>query len=332
MQVTRRHVTLAAAGALTMLPLAACADDEAASSSPTSPAERVREPVSIEHANGTATFETVPTRIVAFSSQWIDALLALGVTPVGYLGSATGADERDLFPWESGLSTDARQLPVSAEGTVPIEQIAALTPDLVLGDWSVTAEVHPRLAAVAPTIAMIGDGDVDTWEDQLAVLGQILRREDDAQAVVDEANAAIDAVAAAHPGVRGRTFALSQHVFTTQQLVVVADPDDGSSQLFARLGMQLPPALLAEAEQGRIIVSPEQVDLLTADLVVFLPNGGTEADISALPGWTDLPSVKSGGMVYVDYATVVGFNTPSALSVQAVLQTIEAGLAAVESA
>jgi len=330
-QVSRRHFSLAATGGLTTISLAACGGEEpAASSEPSVAGSASGEAVTVEHANGTATFETAPSRIVAFSSQWIDALLALGVTPVGYVGTATGGDDRQLYPWETALPTGVEQITASADGTVSIEQVAALTPDLILGDWSVTADNYSQFDEIAPTIVMLGEAQVDRWEDQLTTLGQILRLEEDAQAVVDETYASIDEVAAEYPALQGRTFALAQYLFSTQQLVIVADPEDGASDLFRRLGMELPEALVtAAAGQGRAMLSPEQVDLLSADLVVFLPNGGTEADLAAIPGWTELPSVRSGGMVYVDYATVVGFNTPSALSVSAVLQTIDGGLAAV---
>jgi iron complex transport system substrate-binding protein len=328
-QVSRRHFTLAAAGGLTTISLAACGTEEepAASSTPSSAAA---EPVTVEHTFGTATFETTPARIVAMSSQWIDALLALGVTPVGYVGTPMGGDDRQLYPWESGMPADAELIPASADGTVSVEQVAALTPDMILGDWSVTADNHAQFEAIAPTIVQLSDAQVDKWEDQLTVLGEVLRLEADAQAVVEETYASVDEVAQEYPGLQGRTFALAQYVFSSQQLVVVADPEDGASDVFRRLGMTLPePLVAAAAGAGRAMLSPEQVDLLSADLVVFLPNGGTEADLATIPGWTDLPSVVSGGMVYVDYATVVGFNTPSALSISAVLQTIDGGLAAV---
>ncbi|MFF2110807.1 MULTISPECIES: hypothetical protein [Rhodococcus] len=40
---------------------------------------------------------------------------------------------------------------------------------------------------------------------------------------------------------------LSQFMFATGQLVVVADPDDGASAVFRRLGLTLPQGLVDEA-------------------------------------------------------------------------------------
>ncbi|QSE78838.1 hypothetical protein [Rhodococcus koreensis] len=124
---------------------------------------------------------------------------------------------------------------------------------------------------------------------------------------------------------------LSQFMFATGQLVVGADPDDGASAVFRRLGLTLPQALVDEAGAtgGRLALSPERVDALNADLVVMLPNGGTRDDLMALPGFDRLPSVQQGGLAVEDDATVVGFNTPSSLSLQYSLGRITPQLEAV---
>ncbi len=81
--------------------------------------------------------------------------------------------------------------------------------------------------------------------------------------------------------------------------------------------MTLPQSLVEEAGVafGRVMLSPERVDALVADLLVILPNGGTEQDLMALPGFDRLPSVANGGLAVVDYPTVVAFNVPSSLSI-----------------
>ncbi|MFF2110808.1 hypothetical protein [Rhodococcus koreensis] len=71
------------------------------------------------------------------------------------------------------------------------------------------------------------------------------------------------------------------------------------------------------------------MDALNADLVVMLPNGGTRDDLMALLGFDRLPSVQQGGLAVEDDATVVGFNTPSSLSLQYSLGRITPQLEAV---
>ena len=63
--------------------------------------------------------------------------------------------------------------------------------------------------------------------------------------------------------------------------------------------------------------------------MVLLPNGGTLEDMMKLPGFADLPAVKSGGLAIVDYPTVAGLNTPSSLSLKYSLESITPQLEAV---
>ncbi|QNG21144.1 ABC transporter substrate-binding protein [Rhodococcus triatomae] len=293
----------------------------------------------VEHKFGSTTVEGIPERIVAGGSQWVDALLELGVEPIAYLSAGDQGDERGLYPWQEDLSEDAQELDRSTltqiGAPLPEEEIAALQPDLILASFAVTSQTgFDRLNTIAPTVSELGDAQVDSWEDQLTVLGRILDKEDEAAKVIEERNAAIDDLAAEFPGLEGKTAVLSQYMFATNQLIVVADPDDGAAQTFRRLGMSVPPALVDEAGAvgGRLTLSPERVDALVADLVVMLPNGGTQEQLEALPGFADLPAVQGGGLAVVDYPTVVGFNTPSSRSVAYSLDQIMPQLEAVARA
>lgn len=288
----------------------------------------------VEQKFGTATVEGVPERIVAGGSQWVDALLDLGVQPVAYLSAGNQGDDRGLYPWQQDLSPDAQELDratLTLGGPLPEEEVASFQPDLILASFAVNSPAtFDRLNNIAPTIGEMGTAGVDSWEDQITVLGRILDKEDEAAKVIAERNGEIDELAAQLPGLQGKTAVLSQFMFATNQLVIVADPEDGSSHTFRRLGMEFPAGLADQpgAVGGRLVLSPERVDLLNADLVVLLPNGGTREQLDALPGFSELPAVQSGGLAIVDYPTVAGLNTPSARSVQYALDQIRPQLEA----
>lgn len=311
-----RFLSVCAAAVLVGVGLAGCSTTDDANTDSVG----ANETVSVEHAFGTTTIEGTPERIVATSSQWVDALLELGVQPVGYLSAGSAGDERGLYPWQSDVSADAVNLTAgndaTMQGPLPIEPIAALEPDLILGNWQITsADSYDTLTEVAPTVAPLGETGVDNWDDQLRALGTLLDRSGDAERIIAERNAEIDEYA--FPELEGKTAVLSQFMFADQQFVFVADPSDGASALFEQLGMTLPQALVEEAgvSSGRVMLSPERVDALVADLLVILPNGGTEEDLMALPGFDRLPSVANGGLAVVDYPTVAAFNVPSSLSI-----------------
>ena len=95
---------------------------------------------------------------------------------------------------------------------------------------------------------------------------------------------------------------------------MVADEGDGSSVFFSQLGMTLYPPIRAEGERtgdARVNLSTERADLLRADLLVFLVNGGDESDLADIPGFDQLPGTGAG----LDSATIVGLNTPTPLSI-----------------
>ncbi|MGA9870963.1 MAG: ABC transporter substrate-binding protein [Rhodococcus sp. (in: high G+C Gram-positive bacteria)] len=303
--------------------MTACATE----TEPTTDARSSAESVTVEHVAGETTIEGVPQRIVAIGSQWLDALAEFDVEPVGYYSAGAMGDDRGLYPWQQDVSTEAQSFDVAsteAGATVPTEEIAALEPDLILVSGVRDVTPFTALSSIAPVV-LPKAAKVETWQSQTTTLGRILGREDDAARIIAEGNMFTDQVKEEHPGLAGKTAVLSQYIVANQQLAVVVDPEDGASSVFSSLGMTLPADLVAlpDVKNGRLMLSPERVEVLTADLAIVLPNGGTREDLDALPGFGSLPSVRSGALSVVDYATVVGFNTPSKASVTYSLGRIE---------
>jgi iron complex transport system substrate-binding protein len=297
------------------------ADDSATADDATD--EAADEPVVIEHRYGTTEFDGVPERIVSLNTQWLGALQALGVDPVGYNIDPMAGPE-GVFPWED-VPEGAE--PIEATTEIPFEAIAALDPDLILVTYAVTDQAtYDQLDAIAPTIAALGERQVDTWQEQTAVLGEILRDPDGATAVIDDVEGQLADTAEELPGLEGQTFAMANYV-PGDGIWVIADPDDGASLFFQSFGMEITPTILdaADGAAGRIQLSFEEIALLDSDLLVMFTNG---ADPAEIPGYDNLPSVQSGAVSLPDYADVVGLNTPSPLSVSYSLEWIRPALEA----
>src|SRR5699024_10933000 len=162
------------------------------------------------------------------------------------------------------------------------------------------------------------------WPDLVETAGEILDEADKATDVRQQVDAKIDQVSEDLPQLSGRSFAVAQYI-VGDSLYVVADPDDGSSQLFRRLGMTLQPEVVRQGKksgQARIKVSTERADLLTADFLAFLVNGGDKSDLADIPGFEQLPASKSGAAAVLDYPTIAGINTPTPLSIPYVLKKL----------
>lgn len=269
-------------------------------------------PVTIEHKFGSTTIESKPERIVVLGMQWGDPLVALQHQPVGFLVDESMAEGDGRYPWQSDLSTDATRLDV-VSGGLPYEQIASLRPDLILATYWVAEDgVYDRLAEIAPTIGLLGDRQVDRWQDLVTAAGQILGVPDEAARIIADVEGAIADVAAELPALEGKTYTFANYV-PGDSIYIVADPNDGAADLFYSLGLQINPEVLAVADgvTGRAQVSLERVDLLDSDIVLLLTNG---ADPNELTGYAELPAVVDGAAMVADFSAAVALNTPSNLS------------------
>lgn len=267
-------------------------------------------PVKVEHRFGTTTIETVPKRIVTIDVQWTDVMLAMGVEPVGYSTDPYMPDSG--VPWQE-LPSGAKALPL--DDGLPVEQVLSLNADLVLSSWSVAdQDTYDLLSARVPTITGPKDTkSVMPWRDMVRTAGEILNAPKKAQEVIASVEGRVTETAEALPQLADRTFALGQYL-VGDAMTIVADQEDGSSLLFRELGMTLYPPLAEEgAKTGdtRVSVSTERADLLRADLLLFLVNGGGESDLADIPGFAQLP----GTVAVLDYPTIVGLNTPTPLSI-----------------
>lgn len=282
--------------------------------------------VVVSHSRGDTTITGTPERIVTLGTQWLDTAQVFDVIPVGYVDNVALATGGTPGPWEGAEL--AGSTAIDARGDV-LEQVAALQPDLILAPGFATDQTtYDQLSAIAPTIADIGDAQVQSWEELVTIMGRILGQEDRAQQVIGDVGGRIDALAAKYPGLRGKTFA-SIYLYSPSQLMVLADPNDGASALFTRLGMSLPSELVDMAgTAGRVSLSPERVSELTPDLLVATTGPGLESNLADLPGYGSLPAVQTNAVALLDLPAATGINIPSPLSLPYVLDQLEPALAA----
>ena len=276
--------------------------------------------VTITHSMGETVVEGTPQRVVVIGNQWLETALALGVKPVGYL--VPGMAPNMTVPWIPDNALEgSKQL--SAAGDL-VEQIAALEPDLILGaNYLMDQARYDQFSNLAPTIGTVTAAQVDPWQDEVTTLGKAMHKEAEADKVVADVNGRIDAVAAKYPKLKEKTF-LTCMLTTPTQLMVMADPKDGSAQTFTRIGLTMPEKLVAEAPAGgRLSLSPERLGDLTSDMLICGAAPGLQDKFTQLPGYADLPSVRQNGISFVDMATINAVNVPTALSVPYVLDKLD---------
>jgi iron complex transport system substrate-binding protein len=138
----------------------------------------------IEHSMGSTTIKGTPERVVILTNEGTEALLALGVTPVGAVKSFTGD------PWYDHIADQLKDTQVvGVESEVNVEAIAALKPDLIIGNKMRQEKIYDQLNAIAPTVfAETLRGD---WKVNFELYAKALNKEEKGKEVLDKYNTRI---------------------------------------------------------------------------------------------------------------------------------------------
>ncbi len=101
----------------------------------------------VKHAMGETKIPHTPKKVVVLTNEGTEAVLAIGVKPVGAVKSWTGN------PWYDHIKSEMEGVQVVGDEHQPnLEAIAALQPDLILGNKMRQQKVYQQLSAIAPTV------------------------------------------------------------------------------------------------------------------------------------------------------------------------------------
>lgn len=114
----------------------------------------VQASIEVKHELGTLVLSDAPKRIVVLEYSFIDALAAIGVSPIGVADDLDPEriipEVRDLIaPWTS----------VGMRSQPSLEVIAKLKPDLIIGDVYRHRVSYEDLSQIAPTILLKSRGE-----------------------------------------------------------------------------------------------------------------------------------------------------------------------------
>ncbi len=133
----------------------------------------------IEHAMDTTEIKGTPERVVILTNEGTEALLALGVKPVGAVKSWTGN------PWYDHIKDKmegVKELGTEAEPN--LEAIAALKPDLIIGNKLRHEKIYEQLKAIAPTV--FSETLRGNWKDNFMLYAKAVNKEEKGKEVIAE--------------------------------------------------------------------------------------------------------------------------------------------------
>lgn len=310
MSVKRGARSFIAAAICAGLVLSGCSSNDSTDEAATT--SEVAEDVTIEHARGTDTYPVNPQNVVAVGTA-VDNLLELGIKP-----AAVVQHRRDKnSPWREAKLDGVKVIDQTDFKTLPQEQIAAIEPDFIVGDyWTISEANYKELSAIAPTLGGISDkGEGIGWKSQLEALGKIFNKESEAKKAIEEDQKRFSDAKEKLPNLSGKTGVVSQ--FAQGSFGAVADPEDPGASFIYDLGMKFPDKLTdgsVPANNGRVTLSPENVSYLAADFMVIYNLDGSIEEVENIPGYKDLPQVKADATLAGDSAVVAGLNNPTSLS------------------
>ncbi|TCP55776.1 iron complex transport system substrate-binding protein [Tumebacillus sp. BK434] len=136
----------------------------------------------VKHAMGETEIKGTPEKVVVLTNEGTEALLAMGVKPVGAVKSWTGD------PWYAHIKSEMEGVQVVGDESQPnLEAIAALKPDLIIGNKMRQEKVYEQLKAIAPTV--MSEDLRGNWRKNFTLYAEALNK----KAEGDKALAAWDA-------------------------------------------------------------------------------------------------------------------------------------------
>jgi iron complex transport system substrate-binding protein len=170
--------------AFMLVVLAACGQTE---EKPTTSSEdkTKEESYTVTHAMGETTIKGEPKRIVVLTNEGVEAVLAMGITPVGAVEAFTGDT---WYDHTADQLKDAKA--VGTESEPSLEAIAALKPDLIIGNKMRQEKVYDQLSKIAPTVfAETLRGD---WQENFKLYSKAINKEEVGQEKLDAYNNRIE--------------------------------------------------------------------------------------------------------------------------------------------
>jgi iron complex transport system substrate-binding protein len=263
-----------------------------------------------------------PKRVVALDFPSADAVIALGVTPIaiGKVSYVPGG----VQAWTKAALGRRTPKLIDAETEIPLEEIAALHPDLIVATNTYNlGPVRTKLERLAPLVTWTHGAGVDTWQESTLLVGKALGREARARKLVEDTEARVTRARDDHPAFAGKTVTLFNYYEGVSW--AISSPDDFSIRFLSTLGFKLSPRIeRLKGKDGRLEVSNERLRLLDAD-VVLGTSSDSGAKLEALTRGTlfrRLDAVRRGAYSTIPIGPATSIAFPSALSVNYALDEL----------
>ncbi|MFE9726732.1 iron-siderophore ABC transporter substrate-binding protein [Streptomyces sp. NPDC005794] len=305
----RRLAATLSAATLGVGLLAGCGSDAADDRSDKAPAAADGAfPVSVEHAFGSTEVAKAPERVVSVGYTDDQAILALGIKPVGMVDqypnpAGTSPDINTQWPWVKDKWGDTRPEVVMSNGDAGpnYEKIASLRPDLIIAVYSeIDQAAYDKLSKIAPTVGRTKAEEEPfsaPWQDNAVHIAKALGKEDEGAALVKGIQDKLDAAGEAHPEFADQTaVALSWY----ENSVAPFTTTDVRGRLITGMGFK-GATKIDEIAGGKFYtkLSPERIDLVDVDRVFVINDKADQEALKKFELFANLSAAKEGKVSYL---------------------------------
>lgn len=266
---------------LTVLLLGACggnADQEKSAEK-----ESGENSYTVEHAMGTTEIPDTPKRVVILTNEGTEALLSMGVKPVGAVKSWVGD------PWYEHISGEMEGVEVvGEESQVNVEAIAKLKPDLIIGNKMRQEDIYPQLEAIAPTVfAETLRGD---WKENFKLYAEALNKKEEGDQVLADFDARISELKEKYANQLDKEISLVRFMAGD---VRIYHKDTFAGVILEQIGFKRPESQ-DENDFAEMNVSEERIPAMDGDIIFYFTyeTGDGEAQ-SVEDEWLNKPLFKN---------------------------------------
>ncbi|MFC3844032.1 ABC transporter substrate-binding protein [Paenibacillus sp. MAH-36] len=276
-------------------------DKAAASNSPTpSPSAQPSSSTAytVKHAMGETKITGTPKKVVVLTNEGTEAVLSLGIKPVGAVKSFTSTGD-----WYEHIKADMQGVTVVGDENQPnLELIASLKPDLIIGNKLRQEKVYQQLSAIAPTVfseKLMGD-----WQINYRVYAEALNKKAEGDKIIGDFENRITAFKQ-KAGDKLNTKVSIVRFMPGKVRIYMKDTFSGV--VLKKLGFQRP----APQDQEKFAddVQKERIPDMNGDVLFYFTYENDKGEGSKIeqewlndPLWKNLDVVKKGNVQHVSDA------------------------------
>ncbi|MFM9280507.1 ABC transporter substrate-binding protein [Paenibacillus jiagnxiensis] len=257
----------------------------------------------IKHDLGETVLQGTPEKVVVLELGFIDALLDVGIKPIG-----VADDNKPSLILDDALTQIEGYTSVGMRSQPSLEKIKLLSPDLIIADTGRHSGAYAELSKIAPTIALnnLDAGYEDTIQAALTI-GEAVNKKAEMEEVVAEHQTKLKAIQSKVTKDKNSLVLVGN----TDSEITVRNTEFFTAELLKTIGYRyaLDDVGAFTGQKGNVKMTIEQFLDIDPDMIVLMSGEVDKKDeegrrpILEDPLWNELSAVKNNKMYDVNRYT-----------------------------